>query len=157
MEWVKYGRIQQGRASRSSWEMYIFCFHYIKFHDNPNMFEFFYLHACLVLMTITHCLAWKQFWGNGICSSKRHFAAWALVDFLIHNAFLLWEGSFARVGLHSSTEINKAVILLLFYVTLTHDISMFLLGGILWGLLLPFARTSPSVSFQQLSLTFLFS
>jgi len=83
-----YGRDQQRRASRSLCEMHISCFQCIIFHDRSVMFEIFYLHACLISITITHSLAWKQFWGNGICSSKRHLTAWPLVDSLIHNAFL---------------------------------------------------------------------
>jgi hypothetical protein len=53
-----------------------------------GMFESFYLHACLILITITYTLAWKQIWRSGVCSSKRHLAACPLLDSLTHNAFL---------------------------------------------------------------------
>ena len=52
-----YGRDQQRRASRSLCEMHISCFQCIIFHDRSVMFEIFYLHACLISITITHSLA----------------------------------------------------------------------------------------------------
>jgi len=41
-----------------------------------EMLEFFYLHICLILITMTPTLSWKWFWRNYICSSKCHLAHW---------------------------------------------------------------------------------